>query len=168
MGIRETLNRKPALVARITTVVILFAVVVAVWYAVPRKQHPAGSLRFFSDDDGNSWFADDYNRVPPFMHDGKEAVFAKVYQQGSDGKPFVAYLEKYTDEARQKVVENRQKGPPKPGAMTAKGEPSRSSGLLVKKPHQGAWVDEQSPDGIEIRRITAPDGNKDYLPMSPE
>ena len=165
----KSLNRKSSLPSQLGSLILLIVFILIIWYALPHRQHPAGSLRFFSDDDGTTWFADDGKKLPPFEHNGKEAVIARVYQQSKDNKPFVAYLEKYSDEAKKKLTANHDKQPQKPGMVAAKETPMKTTGgLLVKKPHQGEWVPEDDAAGKAVRSFTAPDGTRDYLPMTPE
>ncbi len=149
--------------------VLLAAIAVITWYGFPRKEHPPGSLKFFSDDDGTTWFADDAKKLPPFQHGGKEAVLAKTYVQESDHKPFVAYLEKYTDEARAKLeAAGSTASPTHAGVSVTHAERNPASPLLVKKPHEGTWVAPDSPEGKKVMTITAPDGSKNYEPLAPD
>jgi len=57
---------------------------------------PLESKSFYSIDDGRSYFADDQNKVVPFIKDGKEAVRAYVFRTGDVTS--VHYLERFTPE----------------------------------------------------------------------
>ncbi len=149
------------------TAVLLVVVGIAVWFAIPKKQVPAGSQRFYSDDDGTTWFADDVTKLAPFPHKGREAVMARVYQT-EGGKQFVAYLEKYTDEQRQKLESKGQAPPHKPGVSMTKAAGRQASGLLVKKPHEGAWVPAEDPAAKSIQTVVGPDGSTGCTPCVPE
>ena len=68
----------------------------------PHHNQRLENSEFFSDDDGATWFIDDNTRIPPFDHGGKPAYRAEVFECGT-GKPFVAYLEKFTDAKKQQI-----------------------------------------------------------------
>jgi hypothetical protein len=166
LGIRETLEKKKPLVTGLSTAVIIAAAVFMGWYLYPRHQKPAGTESYFTDDDGTTWFVDDAKKLPPFTHDGKEAVLAKMYRT-DDGKLFVGYLEKFTDEGKAKAESSKAAPPTRSHIHTVKAGAVESSGLLVKKPHEGTWVPEEDPAATAIRTVTSPDGNKNFLPLTP-
>ena len=52
--------------------------------------HPTGHLACYSDDDGQTWFADSTWNVVPFDHNGKTAVAcAFVFSYDNGSKNFV-------------------------------------------------------------------------------
>ena len=84
MGIRESLNKNP----KLTTGVALGVAVLAVGaMALRLSGRGAGAVApaFYTVDDGATWFEDDGEKLPPFQHEGKEAVRAHVFEC-SDGK----------------------------------------------------------------------------------
>jgi hypothetical protein len=166
LATQERPKRTGGVLPPVATVVLLLAVVIAIWYAVPKRQLPAGSLRFYTDDDGSTWFADDAKKVPPFQHNGKQAVLARVYQT-SDGKQFVAYLEKYSDETRARL-DQQSPAPRGHAGMAVLRNNAKSSGVLVKKPHEGSWIPEEDPAAKQVKTFTSPDGGRDYGPATPE
>lgn len=99
---------------------------------------------YFTVDDGKSYFVDDPMKVPPYDHDGKQAVKCHVFQTPS-GKQ-VVYLEKLTDAARKIVLDNQAH--PNPGAGAIGMEVHNS--VLVKKPGDKDWVPENSAAGTHI------------------
>src|SRR5579862_9820782 len=98
MNIRKKMNEKPALGLAIAGAICAVAIAFFAWQFSGRRSVDAAyaGKTFFSDDDGRSWFIDDESKLPPFDHNGKQACRAAVYRCGS-GKPFVAYLQKYSD-----------------------------------------------------------------------
>jgi hypothetical protein len=136
VGIRETLNEKPAIAYGGFGVLLLIAIGVLVWYLKsgqtgPSIDKPIGDQAFYSDDDGQHWFLDSVQKATPFKHDGKDAVRAMVYRC-SDGKAFVNYLVRHTDAGRQLKGMNLEIG----------SRPSFSDNAFteVKKPSGKAWL----------------------------
>src|SRR5687768_1133376 len=130
MGVRETINEKPRLVAGIAAgVVVIACAFIALRMSNAGPGEPSDKA-FFTTDDGKTWFVDEATKISPFQRDGKEAVRAYVFD--CNGKPFVNHVERYTADGR-KAVET---------ALAAKGagQPAdvagqlRLSGAEVKKP----------------------------------
>lgn len=106
MSIREKLNHSPGLSTAAGGVVLVIALALIV-----RQLHEAGphkpglpSKSFYSDDDGKTWFLDEYMKVTPFDHRGKPAYKVVVYRCG-DAKPAVAYLERFSDSQKAAMKE---------------------------------------------------------------
>lgn len=96
---------------------------------------------FFTDDDGQTLFTADLMSVPPFDHNGREAVRAYVFTTDGGNTRFVAYLEKYAPQAKQAIEKFRAellKNPSQPPSAVALEQIGQ--GTLVKKPGQGNWV----------------------------
>ncbi len=167
MGIRETLNENPRAVAKGLAVVFLFAMVLLVWHFWPGGNAKVTSKEFYSDDDGTTWFADDAGKFPPFDHDGKEAVLAKVYI--CDGHTFVGYLEKFTPEAKEKM-RNPQPAQTGSGMRKAGSVPDLRQGILYKKPHDDKWVSQMDLEAYKrIVQVHCPSGNDNaLLPLVPQ
>jgi len=90
VGLRETLNAKPAITTGATVGLIVIAIVVIVWQILPSR-------------DGETWFEDDLYKVTPFKSkNGKDAVRAHVFKIG-DNKPFVQFLERFKPEVKEKL-----------------------------------------------------------------
>jgi hypothetical protein len=140
------------------------AAVFIIWYTYPHKPKTNGMQEFFTDDDGKTWFADDGTKVAPFDHDGKQAVLAKVYET-QNGKQFVGYLMKFTEEARAKVLQTQITHQAHSGPAAEKGV--AYSGLLIKRPGDMQWVPAEDPHAKDLRKFAAPDGSTDYLPVRP-
>ena len=161
MGLRDTLNtnRSFGLVAGIVLVVVAVG---AIAYQISSSgpAAPAGGDAFYTVDDGKTYFPSSTKELPPFQHEGKSAVRAYVYE--CNDKPFVAYLEQYTPEAK-KVIEEvnrpRQGGTPGPPPNLGNAIGAQQSGRQIKKPGDKDWIAALSPQGNALtREIKCPDG----------
>jgi hypothetical protein len=136
VGIRETINEKPAIAYGGFGVLLLIAIGLLFYFlrggpgAAPIDK-PVGDQVFYTVDDGQTWFPDALQKATPFKHDGKDAVRAMVYRC-SDGKTFCAFLVRHTDLGRQ------QKGL----MLEIANRPSFSEHPLteVKKPGTKDWL----------------------------
>ena len=164
MGLRETLNEKPGITTGFTIGMIVVFVGL-IWYST-RGGTPGGPSGsdgrkvYFTDDDGATTFADDALKVPPFDHNGKQAVRAHVFKAG--GKQFVGHLERYTPEAKKKVEElyTNKRAMNDPTAM----EPIMRLGFEVKAPGAKDWVKFSDPKARDITQAKPPGGgNADDL-----
>jgi len=167
MGVRETIQQKPALMASFAAVSLLLGAA-ALYFQTVGKPHVSVRLlnaAFYSDDDGNTWFIDDASKLPPFDHNGKPAVRAAIYRYDDD-KKFVAYLEKFSDAQLAQVQ----------AAIAAHPEETAhwmQSPMEVKKPGDRKWIPPPSekPQGAlaygKIIMPTAPDGSKNLSPVAP-
>lgn len=103
MGLREKMNENPRVTTAITAGVVVVALMLIVYQLWPEAPIQPLSKAYYTVDDGQTYFVEDIDKVPPFMHEGKEAVRAHVMQCGETGKPFVGWLEKFTPEAKKKL-----------------------------------------------------------------
>lgn len=91
---------------------------------------------FLSTDDGKTYFIAASDPLPPVSREGKFAVRAYVFSCGD--QPFVGYLERYSDRAKQLMrdmwTEQQAKGGP-PSINT-----ELLSGIEVKRPGETTWV----------------------------
>lgn len=103
MSFRENLNRRPAIVAG--AAILAIAVVAFVIVRQVRSLSSGGreESAFYTVDDGKSWFVDDASKVPPFDKNGKAAVLAFVYRCKESGEPFVGYMQRFSEEAKNKL-----------------------------------------------------------------
>ncbi|MCC6424048.1 MAG: hypothetical protein IT447_11265 [Phycisphaerales bacterium] len=172
MGIREKLNQNQGVTTGVTVGVIVLALIFIIWQLVGGNSR--GSIptqAFFTVDNGATWFADDINKLPPFDHDGKQAVRALIFKC-KGGKEFVGHLERYTPEAKAQIEKMRQavpskdgKGPPMPPPGPMMGDLA-FSGMEVKAAGapDTAWVkmaDFQKAQ--EITKIKCPDGDSSQI-----
>lgn len=133
---RKMINEKPMLGVALSICVIVLALGFIVWFETGRQGSthlPPLTKSFYTDDDGKTWFIDDFVKVVPFDHNGKQAVRAKIFRCG-DGKPFVGYLERYSA-AVQAKAQAAMAGHPDQVASALVEAPTE-----VKKPGEAKWV----------------------------
>lgn len=162
MGIRETLNQNPAITTAATAGIILIALIFIIFQLTGGSGPQVQTRAFYTIDDGATWFADSIDRIPPFEHQGRQAVRAHVFTCGGKRDAFVAYLEKYTPEAKKRIeaaMANPQTADP------YLMETVYMQGLLVKKPGTGdaGWISSSDPRASEVMNIRCPDGTTDRL-----
>jgi hypothetical protein len=152
--LRERINKYPTQSAAIAAGGIGLALLFIIWQACGGKGGGVGRS-YYSIDDGATFFIEASNKIPPFKHEGKDAVRAHVFKC-SDGKPFVGYLEMY-DPQTKKMMED---------AMAGKAPPVAYAGYtgqaMVKKPGpQFQWI-PLAPGMTEYYaktvQVTCPDG----------
>jgi len=134
VGIRQALNEKPG-VGLALTIALIFVAAVAMFFQFRGSRKPATAVQaFYSDDDGKTWFLDTASHVTPFKDsNNRQAVIAMVYKC-PDGKPFVAYLMRYTEDARKAAERFQQQS----GRL-----PAQSGTMMqneVKKPGAKNWI----------------------------
>jgi hypothetical protein len=147
VGLRETLNNN----SKITTGVTIALIVVVLGYIIYAgtghgpggSPAPAKDRVFYTDDDGATWFADDATKIPPFDHNGKQAVRARVYRCG--GKTFVNHVERYTPEV-QKRLQQAQARSAGGGDVVA----AEVAGIEIKSPGEERWVNANDPAATKI------------------
>lgn len=168
MGLRETLNRNPAITTGVTIAIIVVALILILWQTLVSNQPGKVSTQgYFTTDNGATTFADKLENVPPYMYEGKEAVRAYLFKC-SDGKKFVAYLERYTPEAKTALEQARAKrkaNPQDPMAMQPALSMAMQSGTVVKKPlDTGPWHSQRDHQGYaQVVQIKCPDGTTESL-----
>jgi hypothetical protein len=109
MSIREKINGNPAVGIAVAIGLIVVAVAVGA-FSLNLSHRSDPHSGFFSDDDGQTYFKDSIYKFPPFDHDGKTAVAARVYTDGKHN--FVGYLERFTATAKKRLEEEYNKGTP--------------------------------------------------------
>lgn len=148
MGIRETLNEKPALVTGATIAIVVVILVFIFWQSRPASAPPPATKAYYTTDDGATTFEDDLAKAPSFDHGGTLAVQAHMFS--CNGKsPFVGYLEKVPERA------------PAPPGREARGHDPRLLYSLVKQPKNktAKWYPKLSAEGGEIvANVKCPDG----------
>lgn len=169
MGLRETLNQNPGITTIGIAVIIVVAVGLVVMSLIGGEGSSAGpsNKAWFSDDDGNSWFADDRSKIPPFDHKGKQAVRAHVYTCDGGKTKFVGWLERYTPEGKKQLEAQRARFGDSSFALESEG----SSGVReIKKPKTGdkGWVNSSDASASSIIDVKCPDGTTDTLELAPD
>ncbi|MEM9881972.1 MAG: hypothetical protein AAF800_03510 [Planctomycetota bacterium] len=132
MIFRQTINDKPVLGYALLVLLLTTAVVVFVAFSSGEVRTPP-ELRFFSVDDGRTFFTAARTRHPPFDHEGRVAVAAAVFE--CDGQRFVGYLERYTPTMK-RAFDRHGDAPPGPDLLRR----AARDGIEVKRPGEGTWV----------------------------
>lgn len=177
MGMRETMEKKRGVSVGLAVVLLVVGVGGIVWQLMARGGDTRNNIpnEFFTADDGQTFFTASATNVAPFDHDGKQAVKAIVYECG--GKQFVAYMERFTPEARQVMAYSStpKAAPAKPtnpkmspemAARAALPPPSPAAardasmnGREFKRPGDKEWVRSTNRGKVmEIKTITCPPG----------
>jgi hypothetical protein len=160
VGFREKLNDNPVATGSVVAACVAIALLMLLRPACS-SPGSAGANRgvsqaFFTVDDGQTWFAADARKLPPFDQHGKPAYRAQVYRC-RDGPPFVGYLERYA-EADRKRLEQLLAGE---GAHSAEAMKLLMQ-VEVKKPGARDWV-RQTPATMQrfnaVRMPRCPDGS---------
>jgi hypothetical protein len=157
---REIVNEKPQIAyAGVGVVVLLF-----VWIIWPsRGGSYAGkpvkvAEAFFSADDGQHWFKDDRNKIPPWQ-DSKEVDRAYVFD--CDGNVFVGYLERLTS-AGKEVAESYLGHHPSTGIPEKWEEMNiQPEDIEVKKPgEKNKWIARNDPKVDAVLKVKCPGNPK--------
>jgi hypothetical protein len=161
MGIRNAIQGKPIAGISIAVVLLTVSGLILARQYWPQKKAKL-SETFFTDDDGNSWYADSTFLVPPLDHNGKTAVFAQVYSYDNGTKEFCAYESKYTPKAKKRLeaaLAEAQKNNQPPSSVSLYHDRTFiSQGMLVKAPGSTNWVPMADPQANSICSIHSPDG----------
>jgi hypothetical protein len=154
------MNENPQIATGITIGLIVLVVGYIIYSTMGRTPSggppPVGNRAFYTDDDGAHWFADDATKVPPFDHNGKQAVRAKVYK--CDGKTFVNHMERYTPDAQKRLQQAYARA-----TNSADVVPPESTGLEVKAPGGDRWVLATDPAAAQIMAPKCPSGNLELV-----
>ncbi|MFN4241613.1 MAG: hypothetical protein ACK4PI_00080 [Tepidisphaerales bacterium] len=155
MGIRETLNEKPQLVTGIAIGILALAVIliaVQLFGGSRRAEGRVSNKQFFTVDDGQTLFVDDISKIPPFDHQGKQAVRAKVFTCDGGRTRFVGYLERYSPQA----IEAMQRAAA--GGDNDTAQMQLEAGLEVKRPGETRWTPFRDGEGYRIIAVQCPEG----------
>jgi hypothetical protein len=126
MNVRESLNSHQGVWAAVAAVAVL-----GCGWMIFHQMHPPGDpppiTVFYTDDDGATWFADSPSNVPPYDHNGKQAVRCSVYEGG--GKTFVGYMKEFSPPVAHKMKAN-----------LGTTDTDLATGTLVKRPGDKNWI----------------------------
>jgi hypothetical protein len=162
MEVRKVLQQHPAVATCATAVITVVAIFAIILELRGNPIPPVPTRAYYTTDDGASYYADDINLVAPYMHDGKEAVLARVLK-GAGGKKYVAYLSRYNAKQKEKIEKLLAQTPVDQNAVAL----ARESGIEVKAPLSGdhGWVPSLSVDALPI--IQAPHPPDISEPLEP-
>ena len=170
MKLREYLNKNPLVAAGIAGGAVLLGIVLVAMQL--RGGSDSSNVyvpkRFFTVDDGNTYFPDTVDKIPPFTTaDNKTAYRAHVVQCGK-GQPFVAYLEKYSDEQKKKL-EGMFKDS-KTRAIALESVTGAQDTPLLKKPKTGdsGWVDPKDTAQYDAMLFRTCPGGGTPQPVFPQ
>lgn len=139
MSIRETMNKKPAVALAVGAALIVVGVaVIALQLDAGRAPGPP-SEAYYTVDDGQTWFTAGIENLPPFQHDGKQAVRVYLFQCAG-GKPFVNHLERYTPDGRKAMDAAGAKDALSIARAAAAQPHGPMWGKEVKRPGDKQWV----------------------------
>jgi hypothetical protein len=163
MGIREKLREKPGLTTGVAAAFVLLAAAVMTYSYWPEKKADL-SQAFYTDDDGQTWFADSTFKVAPFDHNGKTALIAQVYSYDDGKQKFCAYVSRFTPEGKKQMeaalADAEKKGLP-PGSVSLyqdRGFMNRSVEVKLSGPNH-PWIRYDDPKAQEVFTIHSPDGS---------
>jgi len=170
VGIRETLNQNPAITTGATAVIILVALGFIVYQLVGGGPSIPSESYYTTDVSSPeaalaALFVDDISKIPPFEKGGKDAYRAQVFTCDNGKTKFVAYCERYTPEAKQKMNEMRtSKEPPTPGA-----DMIMMQGVEYCKPGSNEWINQSDFTKVQgVLQPKCPDGSMTGLePVRP-
>ena len=168
MSLKETINKKPMLVSAVMLLIIAAAVYISVSSMRPNaaRSYKASAAAYFTADDGKTFFVDDATKIAPFKTaDGKEAVEAFVYSCDGDKDPFVAYMMRYTPEAKKGMEAARSRSTVVEGRRTYASMQDRDQVAFastvsaeIKRPGDSTWVSVRDPKSSA--KIREPDCQK--------
>jgi hypothetical protein len=142
MSVRESMSSKPAFAVVIAVICLLIGAWAIFHQLRPPAELPEAQV-YYSDDEGVTWFPDSASRIPPYDHNGKQAVRCYVFNAG--GKDFAGYLKKFTPELISRIKQN-----------LPSGDAEMMAGTLIKRPGNSPWVASNDPTAQAIMNPTDP------------
>lgn len=156
MGLRERLNdrRRVTVWAAIALIGIAVLVIAMEIRSQLAPAMPEFGQAFYTIDDGRTYFVDDERKLPPFDHEGREAVKAYLFTCDGGETRWIGYLERFTPEGKALAKELLAgKGPPNAN------QPTIVTDLEVKRPGQPTWCLITSKQAEAILNVRCPHGN---------
>lgn len=143
-------------------------ILIAVGVILVQIRRPAASAElsegknWYTTDDGQTWFADRVDLVPPFQHNGKTAYRCQVWTCDGGKTKFVSHLERYTTAAKRKLES--------PAARPGEPRHLEAGDIEVKLPRTGnrGWVHILSRNASAVRTPRCPGGGGVPEPVAPE
>jgi hypothetical protein len=167
MSVRAILNRHPVLTVGVVLLLTALAVASIVYQLRPTSEVSLIPLKdFYSVDDGETWFADDVNKITPFDHGGKPAVQVHLFTCDGGKTRFVGYLEKLPDGALEAY---RSRMHVSAADVPESDEVAEVVGSLVKRKGEAEWVPSSDSERFgQIKLVRCPDGRGELEAVRPE
>ncbi|MEA2707811.1 MAG: hypothetical protein QOF78_412 [Phycisphaerales bacterium] len=163
MGVLQKLNENPKLGIGVGAAIIIIALGLFAFQLSDGSTITAPTRAFFTDDGGKSFFKDDIAKIPPFDHNGKQALRADVFKC-DDGHEFVGLVYRFTEPGRKEMERYLADRPKDPEGALRRGIEQRR--MQVKKPaaDDKAWAanDEGYADGLRST-VKCPNGKPAQL-----
>jgi hypothetical protein len=153
-GLRDIFQKHPRIVAGASVCVILIAIASCAWCLV--RPTIVSHKAWYTDDGGKTWFVDDSRKLPPFDHNGKQAVVCFVYTIDGGKTKYVSYLMRVSPAGQKEIQDALKKQ--QAGDTTARlGELP----MEVEPPGAGdaGWVSISSPAARELIVPHSPNGD---------
>ncbi|HMB96405.1 MAG TPA: hypothetical protein VKK61_10230 [Tepidisphaeraceae bacterium] len=160
MGVREAIEKHQKAAGAVGVILVLIAVSVSAYSLWPHSQQPL-TKAYYTDDDGQSWFVDSIDKVPPFDHNGKTAVRVNLYTCDDSKTVFAGYLERCTPAAKKKLESefNSAISAGKPISSVSIGPDISTFGTEIKKPGDKTWILRgHYPDSYKVMDVQCPNG----------
>jgi hypothetical protein len=126
---------------------------------------PVPRHAFYTDDNGKTFFRDDISKLPPFDHNGKQALRCDVFQD-SNGKQFVGLLYRLTDNGRREMEAYWKNRSSDPDGSTRRAIEER--GLQVKAPADKTWGYNDEATNAHLQAAAKDSAGKPAKLVSPD
>src|SRR5688572_27547421 len=94
MGIRETINARPAVACGVIAGIVVVSIAATLW----SNRRPSASTpedAAYTIDNGKTWFSDEHDRVIPYSKEGATVIGAVLFSSDGGKSKFVGYLQRY-------------------------------------------------------------------------
>jgi hypothetical protein len=165
MSVREAIIGNPRIGIATAGGLLLIGIVVICLEMRNPAPAAAPAQYYFTMDDGKTWFADAATNLPPYDKDGEQAVRAHVFRCPA-GTKFVAYLERYTPDAKRTLEGTSSSAASEMSATQGAYEGGRE----VKRPGDKDWVSVTNGRALaQVVAFKCPDGtsSNDAVPVEP-
>jgi hypothetical protein len=148
-------RKKPVV---ITILIVAVLLLIGGWVGLRMRSATlaAQNNAFYTTDDGKTWFVADASHIPPFDHDGKVAVEAKIFTCDGGKTLFCGYMEKFDPEVK-KLFDIAEKNPGNKVAILNAKVAAMSRGPELKKPGAIDWV--KRTNRTSYAQVTSVDRN---------
>jgi hypothetical protein len=149
-GIRQILDQRKNVLMGLAVGAIVVSSGFTLYHFARGDAGTAGqvSTMYFTVDNGKTFFADDSSKLPPFDHEGKQAVRARVFES-SNGVRFVNHLERYPATVRDAAS-------PTNAREAMGGEASERIEVKKAGAPDSAWVNINTDAGRQVLAVTSP------------